>query len=126
MIVPQSHTLSSGSGILSDHPAVQGILSPPPPTGVVLGAFAGAVIFVISAHELSVMQKALLFGVSLMAGILGAPFAANVISVLTPTLIVAPPEVGALLASTLSVRLLLTLSSLSNSLLNKWLGGGKI
>jgi uncharacterized membrane-anchored protein len=125
MMTSQPIPLSSGSGIFSTGPAVLGIF-PHASVGIVLGAFAGAVIFVISAHDLSGVQKALLFTASLAAGILTAPFTATVISVLTPTLIVAPPEVGALLASSMAVRLLLALNARSNSLLNKWTGGGKI
>ena len=124
MIIPHSPPLSAGSGALTGS-SLLGFF-PHAPTGIILGAFAGAVIFVISAHDLSFVQKALLFGASLTAGVLAAPFTALVISALTPTLIIAPPEVGALVASSMAVRLLLALSARSNGLLRKWSGGGKI
>jgi hypothetical protein len=125
MVTPQSPSLSShGGGFLLSGTTLMSLF-PSASTGILLGAFAGAVIFVISAHDLALLQKALLFAVSLTAGVLAAPFTATVISALTPTLIVAPPEVGALVASTLAVRLLLALSTHSNGLLRKWMGGGK-
>jgi hypothetical protein len=123
MIIPHSPPLSAGSGALAGGP-LMGVF-PHFPAGIVLGAFAGAVVFVVSAHDLSFAQKTLLFGASLAAGVLAAPFTATVISALTPTLIVAPPEVGALVASSMAVRLLLALSVHSNGLLRKWSGGGK-
>ncbi|OKB66831.1 hypothetical protein BHU62_09310 [Serratia marcescens] len=125
MVTSQSPSLSShGGGLLLGGTTLIGLF-PSVSTGILLSAFAGAVIFVISAHDLTLLQKTLLFAVSLTAGIVTAPFTATVISALTPTLIVAPPEVGALVASTLAVRLLLALSTHSNGLLRKWMGGGK-
>lgn len=123
MLTPHSHLFSADASIMSANPLMG--VSPHFPTGIILGAFAGAVIFVISAHDLSGVHKVLLFCASLTAGILAAPFTATVISELTPTLIVAPPEVGALVASCMAVRLLLTLSIHSSGLLSKWSGGGK-
>lgn len=124
MLIPHTPSLFVDAGGLSGRPLIE--VFPHFPTGIVLGAFAGAVIFVISAHDLSGVQKFLLFVASLAVGILAAPFAANVISQLTPTLIVAPPEVGAMVASSMAVRLLLAVNAYSNGLLSKLFGGGNI
>lgn len=123
MLLPHSPPFSADANMMSG-PPLMGVFTHFP-AGIILGAFAGSVVFVISAHDLSGVQKILLFFAALTAGILAAPFTANIISELTPTLITAPPEVGALVASSMAVRLLLALSVYSNVLIRKWSSGGK-
>ncbi|CAM3456755.1 putative holin [Xenorhabdus nematophila] len=124
MTIIQSPTLTGGENLLLSGSTVIGIFTDFP-TGLLLSAFTGAVVFVVSAHDLSILNKILLFGVSMTAGIIAAPFTASVISAFTPSLVVACSNVGALVASSVAVRVLLILSTNSSGLLRKLLGGKK-
>ncbi|MFY2735926.1 putative holin [Pseudocitrobacter faecalis] len=82
-------------------------LSPHTDPGVVIAAFAGSVIFVISATEYSRFIRTALFAASWIAGIICADMTAAFITRATRGFITANPAVGALLASALVVRCLM-------------------
>lgn len=83
--------------------------------GVVIGAFAGAVIFVLSAADFPIWQRVFLFCASVVTGIYGAGLAASVVSSLLSTLlgssISAGAPVGATLAAAGAVRVLMMFSA---------------
>lgn len=80
-------------------------------SGVVIGAFAGAVFFVISSTELKLKARAGYFFVSFVFGVFAAPYAADVISLMLPgTRSTAPVPLGALVAAALAIKMLLALS----------------
>lgn len=93
-------------------------------SGVLIGAFAGAVIFVMSANDLSWWRKLALFVVSLLVGILAAPFTADIITWATPGDIVAHSPVGALVASAIAVRLLMLASQNPTGFFDRFRRGG--
>lgn len=76
---------------------------------VVLGAFAGSVVFVMTSTDLTRLKKAVFFAISFIAGILGAPIAAAIIAGLLPDRIDVNEGVGALVGASVAVRLLLWL-----------------
>lgn len=73
---------------------------------VVLGAFAGAMVFILTTAELGNWRKAGLFLVAIITGILAPEMAANVLASVMPQNVVVPKAIGALLASALTVHLL--------------------
>lgn len=73
---------------------------------VVLGAFAGAVVFVVTAADLGHIKKVALFAASIIAGVLADGLAASVLAALLPERILIAPGVGALVASAVTVKLL--------------------
>lgn len=93
-------------------------------SGVVIGAFAGAVIFVMSATDFIWLKKMALFVVSLLVGILAAPFAADLITWATPGDIEAGDPVGALVASAIAVRLLMSASQNPTGFFDRFRRGG--
>jgi len=93
-------------------------------SGVLIGAFAGAVIFVMSASEFSWLKKMVLFVASLLVGILTAPFAADIITWATPAGIEAHEPVGALVASAIAVRLLMSVSQNPTGFFDRFRRGG--
>lgn len=93
-------------------------------SGVLIGAFAGAVIFVMSASEFSWLKKMALFVASLLVGILAAPFAAAIITWATPVGIEAHEPVGALVASAIAVRLLMSASQNPTGFFDRFRRGG--
>ncbi|MBM2883186.1 hypothetical protein JFK97_02175 [Chromobacterium phragmitis] len=79
---------------------------------VVLGAFAGAAVFVLSSDSLSLAKKAGFFIVSFVAGLVAAAGVASLLARWLP--IDASPGVGALLAAALAVKVLLWLIRLAD------------
>ncbi|PHI31050.1 putative holin [Budvicia aquatica] len=79
--------------------------------GVVIGAFAGSVLFVVLSNDFTNSVKALLFVVSMIAGILSADFVASMITALTPENVTAALPLGATVSSAIAVRLLMALSN---------------
>ena len=73
--------------------------------GVLFGAFAGSVVFVLSKNEIPIWQRWLYLVVSMIGGVLAAGFAADVLQAVVPGITV-PKGVGALLASALVVKVL--------------------
>ncbi len=81
-------------------------------SGVVLGAFAGAVFFVISSTELKLPARAGYFFVSFIFGVLSGPWSAEIMSALIPgARSEAPVALGALVAAAIAIKLLLALST---------------
>ncbi|EIV5186963.1 putative holin [Serratia marcescens] len=93
-------------------------------SGVLIGAFAGAVIFVMSASEFSLLRKLALFVASWLVGILAAPFTAAIITWATPSDIEAHAPVGALVASAIAVRLLMSASQNPTGFFDRFRRGG--
>ncbi len=91
--------------------------------GVLIGAFAGAVIFVLSATEFALFKKVMLFGVSFLAGVVAAGFVAEIITAMTPKNVEAKDPVGALVASAMAVRFLMSISNTSASFLDHFKRG---
>lgn len=73
---------------------------------VVIGAITGAGIFVMSHEDQGALKKLLLFVGSVMCGFIGARFAADLVSKLVPGDIAINTGVGAIIASSVSVRIL--------------------
>lgn len=93
--------------------------------GVLIGAFAGSIIFVLSARDFPGWAKLMLFLASLLTGIVAAPFASAVITLITPASISASTPVGALAASAIAVRFLMLLSNEPSSLFGRFWPGGR-
>ncbi|CAJ0695992.1 phage holin family protein [Ralstonia wenshanensis] len=97
----------TGVGALSLLPGVD--------PGTVLGAFAGAAVFVLNSGELGTVKKLGFLATSIVAGLLSAPLAAALIAKALPTNIEVSHAVGALVASTVVVKLLLALIRLADN-----------
>ncbi|AXT47733.1 MULTISPECIES: putative holin [Chromobacterium] len=82
---------------------------------VVLGAFAGGAVFVISSSDISVSKKAVFFVLSFVAGIVAARGVATFVDWLLPEPVEVSNGVGALIASALAVKALLSLISAADS-----------
>ena len=74
--------------------------------GVLLGAFAGALVFIATTAELGNLRKAGLFVAAFVAGALAAPLVAAMLASVLPLSVEVPRAVGAMLASALAVHLL--------------------
>lgn len=121
MTEPVSGTTSAAMAV--GGVTIVGLLSRIDP-GVLIGAFAGSLIFVLSASEYSRLGRVVLFFASLLAGIVAAPFVASVITVMTPSGIRAEGPIGALVSSAIAVRLLMALSSNPKSIAGRFWSGG--
>lgn len=75
----------------------------------VLGAFAGAVVFVLSAKDLSLPLKAAFWLLSMIAGVVCAATVAALMSSVLPSKVIVSSGVGALVAASVVIRLLLWL-----------------
>lgn len=76
---------------------------------VVLGAFSGAVVFIMASNELGALAKAGYFIPAFVAGLLMASPAAAAIGAIMPAALQVGPGVGALVAATITVKLLIWL-----------------
>lgn len=92
---------------------------------VVLGAFAGAVVFVVTAADLGPFRKVALFAASMIAGVLADGLAASLLSFALPERIIIAPGVGALVASAVTVKLLQALIRADSDTLLNLLRRGK-
>lgn len=85
---------------------------------VVVGAFAGAAVFVLSSNDLSNFKKVWMFASSFLAGMFSAEFFADVIeaflSVLPGKHIEVGDTIGALVGGAVAVRLLMYLIAKSS------------
>lgn len=79
--------------------------------GVVMGAFMGAVFFVISSVDLSRIVRAGYFSVSFFLGIITAPITTEVMSGMFHTRAQVPEALGALFAASVAIKLLLFATS---------------
>ncbi|EBZ0015915.1 hypothetical protein ABN36_18230 [Salmonella enterica subsp. enterica] len=87
--------------------------------GVVIAAFAGSVVFVLSAKEYSRRALAALFVVSWIAGVICSELVAAVLTHLLPGAITANDAVGALVAAAVVVRVLMLVDT---ETLKRWIG----
>ncbi|TDR80204.1 putative holin [Paludibacterium purpuratum] len=81
-------------------------LIPGTDASTVLGAFAGASIFVMSSRELGPFKKLVFLILAFVAGLIAAPMSAELLSALLPQHVQVSLAVGALLASALVIRVL--------------------
>lgn len=79
--------------------------------GVVIGAFSGAVVFVLVAADMSLWRKLTMFAVSFLLGIISAEFVAGLVNSVSPVEVKAGAPVGAMIAGAMVVRVLMGLSS---------------
>ncbi|MEG1466318.1 MAG: phage holin family protein [Hafnia sp.] len=93
--------------------------------GVVIGSFAGAVVFVLSASEFPIWKRLVFFGISFVLGVLTAGFAASMISTVTPDSVSVEKPIGALVASASVVRILMFIISKSSNPTLNFKGGDK-
>lgn len=124
MAEPVSTSYATGSvvavGSISLLPGVE--------SAVILGSFAGAVVFVLASTDLTNAKKVGFFVISFIAGILSASIAAALMSSLLPQRIEVSEGVGALVAAAVAVRLLLWLIKLAEdpgAVLARFKGGRK-
>ncbi|QPT33157.1 hypothetical protein I6G31_13770 [Proteus penneri] len=102
--------------------------------GVVIGAFAGAVIFVLSAHDVRLLKRWTYFAVAFLIGIYGADFMSGILSDITGGRDV-DKSVGAMFSSAGLVGVLVSISKpgamtdginkFINNLIDKFRGGGR-
>ena len=80
---------------------------------IVLGAFAGAVVFVLTSDDLTLFKRLGFMAISFIAGCLAAQTVADLLSSFIPKVVVSN-GIGALVAAAISVRLLLWLIKRAN------------
>lgn len=73
---------------------------------LVIGAITGAGIFILSHEEQSALKKLILFLGSVACGFIGARVAGDIVAILMPGSIEISDGVGAIVASSVSVRIL--------------------
>ncbi len=91
-------------------------LCPGVDASIVIGAFAGAVVFVMASTQLTLVKRVAFFIVSMINGCLGAQTMAAEMTSLFPGHITVAPSVGALVGAAISVKLLLWLISWADHL----------
>jgi glucan phosphoethanolaminetransferase (alkaline phosphatase superfamily) len=83
------------------------------PSGVIIGSFAGAVVYVLTNSDIPLFKRLSFFLISFVVGIIGAGYASKIIgaitSALTQSTIDVDHSVGALVASAVAIKLLLSL-----------------
>lgn len=90
----------------------------------VIGAFAGAAIFVASAVDFRIWWRLFLGALSFAAGLVCAPFTASLIAAVLPQATEVDLPIGALVASAAVVRVLMGISGKDGpSLLSRFRGG---
>ena len=119
--------LTTGTGVATA--AVTGVtlvsLFGPLDGPTVIGAFAGAAIFVASASDFQIWWRLFLGGLSFAVGLIAAPFTASLIEALAPKNASVDMPIGALVASAAVVRILMALSSKDGpSIFSRFRGGG--
>lgn len=80
----------------------------------VLGAFAGAAVFVLNSDDLSTPKKLAFLVLSIVAGFLAAPLSAALLAKVLPTDAEVSHGVGALVASSVLVKILRALIRLAD------------
>lgn len=96
--------------------------------GVVLGAFAGASVFVLNSNDIKWPRKVAYLLLAFAAGLIGAPMATSIIDFLTPEKVQVPHSVGALVSAAIVIKLLIWLidrASNPGDVINNLRGGGK-
>lgn len=95
-------------------------------SGVVIGAFTGAVFFLTSSKELKLIDRGAYFFVSFIVGVISAPYVSEIISLLIPgTKNTAPVALGALISAAIAIKFLLAIS-LRDILARLWAGVGGV
>lgn len=89
---------------------IAGLLSGPEAADVVIGAFIGSVIFVISAKDYPFITRAVLFLVSFAIGVVSSEFFADALSSTLSGELAVTKLIGAIVSSAISVRLLMALT----------------
>ncbi|GGY03863.1 putative holin [Paludibacterium paludis] len=89
----------------------------------VLGAFAGAAVFVMSSQDMSTLRKLAFLALAFFAGILAAKPVAVLLDTLLPERVDVPASVGALVASAMAIKVLLALINRADTL--NFSGGDK-
>lgn len=79
--------------------------------GAVLGAFAGASVFVMSSNELSAAKKLAFLALAIIAGLIAGPFFTSLIDTALPERVEVSEGLGALVASAIVIKLLIWLIS---------------
>lgn len=100
-------------------------LFPGVPAESVLGAFAGAVVFILSSQELTLIRKAAFFLVSFVTGVIAGPTVASLLASAAPASVKVSPGVGAMVAAAVIVKLLQWLIRRANdpdAVLREWRG----
>lgn len=79
--------------------------------GVILGALCGSILLILNEGNISVLRRIALFLISFMLGVLLAEFSVELMSEILPSTIQdkMPLSLGALIASAVSVKLMLWL-----------------
>ncbi|MCG9124303.1 phage holin family protein [Laribacter hongkongensis] len=103
MAEPTSTSIASaatlGAALLASFPGID--------AGIVLGAFAGAAVFVLSSKDLHTLKKLAYLALAFFAGVLAAPMFAALLATVLPASVAVPTSVGALLSAALVIKLLL-------------------
>ena len=94
-------------------------------TGVVIGAFAGAVVFVLSATEFRIWKRVVFFVVAFVLGILTAGFSTAMLSTVIPASVMVEKPIGALVSSATIVWILIAVISKAKNSTFKLKGDGK-
>jgi uncharacterized membrane protein len=81
-------------------------LFPGTDASTVLGAFAGASVFVMSSNELGPLKKMVFLVLAFIAGLIVAPLSSELLSNFLPNHVQVSESVGALLASALVIKVL--------------------
>lgn len=90
----------------------------------VIGAFAGAAIFVASAGDFGLLWRLFLGSLSFAVGLVAAPFTTSLLDSFLPAGTAIDLPIGALVASAAAVRILMGLCSKDGlSLLSRFRGG---
>lgn len=85
------------------------------PSGVVIGSFAGAVVYVLTNSDIPIFKRLTFFLISFVVGIMAADYFTKIIEA-TTTLFIrreiqVDTSIGALVASAIAIKLLLSLMS---------------
>ncbi|MEG2433746.1 MAG: putative holin, partial [Acinetobacter sp.] len=94
-------------------------------TGVVIGAFAGAVVFVLSATEFRIWKRVVFFVVAFVLGILTAGFSTAMLSTVIPASVMVEKPIGALVSSATIVWILIAVIAKAKNSTFKLKGDGK-
>ena len=85
------------------------------PSGVVIGSFAGAVVYVLTNSDIPIFKRLTFFLISFVVGIMAADYFTKIIEAVTFGFtrkeIQVDTSIGALVASAIAIKLLLSLIS---------------
>lgn len=85
------------------------------PSGVVIGSFAGAVVYVLTNSDIPILKRLVFFFISFVVGIMAADYFTKIIEAVTYGFtskdIQVDTSIGALVASAIAIKLLLSLMS---------------